>query len=44
MMSPFFSSPEFIASLTTTERIRLLRQDTQPRRSRTRLFGHRHDR
>ncbi len=42
-MSPFFSSPEFIASLRA-ERVRLLRQDTQPRRSRSRLFGHRSDR
>ena len=42
-MSPFFSSPEFIASLHA-ERGRRLRQDTQPRRSRSRLFGHRRDR
>jgi len=42
-MSPFFSSPEFIASLHA-ERVRLLRQDTPPRRSRTRVFGHRRDR
>jgi len=43
MMSPFFSSPEFIESLRV-DRERRLRQRTRPRRSRGLFDGFRRDR